>query len=114
MHLIASRVYPFTDFQSLEERQARDLLFRTDAGSFVLHLSSSHIQDGSSGSAQLPFSSHLDQQRPRGFWDRVGIVIGHTRFIPTADEPPSSFYRWMSQMEVLLKRSRLFVQSRCW
>ena len=45
MHLIASRVYPFTDYQSLEERQARDSLFRTDTGAFVLHLSSSHLQD---------------------------------------------------------------------
>jgi len=41
MQLIASRIYPFIDSQSLEEHQARDSLFRTDDGAFVLHLSSS-------------------------------------------------------------------------
>jgi hypothetical protein len=39
MQLLASRTYPFID-ESLEEQQARDTLFRTDAGAFVLHLSS--------------------------------------------------------------------------
>lgn len=42
MQLLASRMYPFIDSDSLEERQARDSLLRTDDGSFVLHLSSSH------------------------------------------------------------------------
>jgi hypothetical protein len=41
MQLLASRTYPFIDSQSLEEHQARDSLFRTDSGAFVLHLSSS-------------------------------------------------------------------------
>ena len=42
MQLLASRTYPFIDSESLEEHQARDLLFRIDGGAFVLHLSSSH------------------------------------------------------------------------
>ena len=42
MQLLASRTYPFIDSESLEEHQARDSLFRTDGGAFVLHLSSSH------------------------------------------------------------------------
>ncbi len=42
MQLLASRTYPFIDFESLEEHQARDTLFRTDDGAFVLHLSSSY------------------------------------------------------------------------
>jgi hypothetical protein len=42
MQLIASRMYPFIDSESLEEHKARDSLFRTNAGAFVLHLSSSH------------------------------------------------------------------------
>jgi hypothetical protein len=42
MQLLASRMYPFIDSESLEEHQARDTLFRTSAGAFVLHLSSSH------------------------------------------------------------------------
>jgi hypothetical protein len=41
MQLLASRTYPFIDSESLEENQARDSLFRTDRGAFVLHLSSS-------------------------------------------------------------------------
>jgi hypothetical protein len=43
MQLLASRTYPFIDSGSLEEHQARDSLFRTDDGAFVLHLSSSHM-----------------------------------------------------------------------
>jgi hypothetical protein len=42
MQLLASRTYPFIDSESLKEYQARDTLFRTDDGAFVLHLSSSH------------------------------------------------------------------------
>ena len=42
MQLLASRTYPVIDSESLEEWQARDSLFRTDSGAFVLHLSSSH------------------------------------------------------------------------
>ena len=42
MQLLASRTYPFIDSGSLEEHQARDTLFRTDDGAFVLHFSSSH------------------------------------------------------------------------
>jgi hypothetical protein len=42
MQLLASRTYPYIDFESLEEHQARDSLFRTDNDAFVLHLSSSH------------------------------------------------------------------------
>ena len=45
MQLLASRTYPFIDSDSLEERQARDSLFRTDNGAFVLHLSSSHTSN---------------------------------------------------------------------
>jgi hypothetical protein len=43
MQLLASRTYLFIDSESLEEHQARDSLFRTDNGAFVLHLSSSHM-----------------------------------------------------------------------
>jgi hypothetical protein len=42
MQLLASRTYSFIHSESLEEHQARDSLFRTDGGAFVLHLSSSH------------------------------------------------------------------------
>jgi hypothetical protein len=42
MQLLALRTYPFIDSESLEEHQARDSLFRTDDGAFVLHMSSSH------------------------------------------------------------------------
>jgi hypothetical protein len=42
MQLLASRTYPFIDSESREEHQARDSLFRTDSGGFVLHLSSGH------------------------------------------------------------------------
>jgi len=41
MQLLASRTYPFIDSETLEEHQARDSLFRTDSGAFVLHMSSS-------------------------------------------------------------------------
>jgi hypothetical protein len=46
MQLLASRTYPFIDFESLEEHQARDSLFRADNGAFVLHLSSSCALNG--------------------------------------------------------------------
>jgi hypothetical protein len=41
MQLLSSQTYPFIDSESLDEHQARDSLFRTDNGAFVLHLSSS-------------------------------------------------------------------------
>jgi hypothetical protein len=41
MDLLVSRTYPFLDSQSLVEYQARDTLFRTPDGAFILHLSSS-------------------------------------------------------------------------
>jgi hypothetical protein len=41
MELLVSRTYPFIDSQSLAEHQARDSLFRTPDGAFLLHLSSS-------------------------------------------------------------------------
>jgi hypothetical protein len=41
MDLLVSRAYPFFDFQSLVEHQARDTLFRMPDGAFLLHLSSS-------------------------------------------------------------------------
>jgi hypothetical protein len=47
MQLLASRTYPFINFESLEEHQARDSLFQTDTGAFVLHLSSSHMPNDS-------------------------------------------------------------------
>lgn len=37
--LVASRTYPFIDFDALVERHARDTLCRMPDGSFVLHLS---------------------------------------------------------------------------
>ena len=40
MELLSSRSYPFIDSQSLVECQARDSLFRTHDGAFLLHLSS--------------------------------------------------------------------------
>lgn len=42
MQLIASRNYPFLDSESLEEHQACDSLFRTDDGTFLLYIASSH------------------------------------------------------------------------
>ena len=41
MDLLASRIYPFIDSRSLVEHRARDTLFRTPGGTFILHLSSS-------------------------------------------------------------------------
>jgi hypothetical protein len=40
MDLLVSRVYPFIDSESLVEYRARDTLFRTLDGRFLLHLSS--------------------------------------------------------------------------
>ena len=41
MELLVSRTYSFIDIQSFVEHQARDSLFRTADGTFLLHLSSS-------------------------------------------------------------------------
>jgi hypothetical protein len=69
MQLLASRMYPFIDSESLEEHQARDTLFRTSAGAFVLHLSSSHRPNAGDrlGMAQLPCRVDMDQQQPEDF-----------------------------------------------
>jgi hypothetical protein len=40
MDLLVSRIYPFIDSESLVEYRARDSLFRTADGRFLLHLSS--------------------------------------------------------------------------
>ena len=40
MDLLVSRIYPFVDSESLVEYRARDSLFRTADGRFLLHLSS--------------------------------------------------------------------------
>jgi hypothetical protein len=40
MDLLVSRIYPFIDSESLVEYRARDTLFRTADGGFLLHLSS--------------------------------------------------------------------------
>jgi hypothetical protein len=40
MQLLASRIVPFVDSQSLEERTAREALFRSSEGEYVLYLSS--------------------------------------------------------------------------
>ena len=40
MDLLVSRIYPFIDSKSLVEHRARDSLFRTADGRFLLHLSS--------------------------------------------------------------------------
>jgi hypothetical protein len=42
MELVVSRTYPFIDSRSLAEHSARDTLFRTGDGTFLLHLSSSN------------------------------------------------------------------------
>ena len=39
MKLIASRIIPFIDGSSLEERSGREALFRADDGGYVLYLS---------------------------------------------------------------------------
>lgn len=39
MKLIASRVIPFIDGSSLEERRGREALFRAEDGGYVLYLS---------------------------------------------------------------------------
>ncbi len=57
MQLLASRTYPYIDFESLEEHQARDSLFRTDNDAFVLHFE----RRRPSGMAQLPFRVDMDQ-----------------------------------------------------
>jgi hypothetical protein len=38
MQLVASRSYPFLDSLSLEERTARDCLFRVAGGTFLLYM----------------------------------------------------------------------------
>jgi hypothetical protein len=40
MHLLASREYPVTDYQTLAEFTGRERLFRAVNGAFLLHLSS--------------------------------------------------------------------------
>lgn len=45
VELIVSRTYPFIDSEALAERQARDTLFRTPDGSFLLHLSNDKAAD---------------------------------------------------------------------
>ena len=45
VELIVSRTYPFIDSETLVERQARDTLFRTSDGSFLLHLSDDKAAD---------------------------------------------------------------------
>jgi hypothetical protein len=58
-------MYPFIDSESLEEHEARDSLFRTNAGAFVLHLSSSHGPNVGDRLvwAQLPCCVDMDQQQ---------------------------------------------------
>jgi hypothetical protein len=41
LKLIASRIIPFIDCGSLQERSAREALFRDEGGAFVLYLSDS-------------------------------------------------------------------------
>jgi hypothetical protein len=41
LKLIASRIIPFIDCGSLQERSAREALFRDEDGAFVLYLSDS-------------------------------------------------------------------------
>jgi len=48
LKLIASRIIPFIDCGSLQERSAREALFRHEDGAFVLYLSDS---DGFCGDA---------------------------------------------------------------
>ena len=45
VELIVSRTYPFIDSEALVERQARDTLFRTSDGSFLLHLANDEVAD---------------------------------------------------------------------
>ena len=40
MQLICSRIYPFLDTQTLEERQARDTLLKIGENEFLLHMMS--------------------------------------------------------------------------
>lgn len=46
LKLIASRIIPFIDGSSLEQRRAREALFRGDDGGFVLYLSDSDSLSG--------------------------------------------------------------------
>ena len=46
MKLIASRIIPFIDGSSLEERTGREALFRDEDGGFVLYLSDSDSLSG--------------------------------------------------------------------
>lgn len=46
MKLIASRIIPFIDGDSLEERSGREALFRGEDGGFVLYLSDSDSLSG--------------------------------------------------------------------
>jgi hypothetical protein len=41
LKLIASRIIPFIDCDSLQERSAREALFRREDGAFILYLSDS-------------------------------------------------------------------------
>ena len=40
MHLVATRKFPFLAAQTLNERQARDSLFRVGENEFLLHMTS--------------------------------------------------------------------------
>ena len=46
MQLIAARTIPFVDSNSLEERRAREALFRGEDGSFFLYLTAGDISRG--------------------------------------------------------------------
>jgi hypothetical protein len=46
LKLIASRIIPFIDGSSLEERTGREALFRDEDGGFVLYLSDSDSLSG--------------------------------------------------------------------
>ena len=46
MKLIASRIIPFIDGSSLEERSGREALFRAEDGGYVLYLSDSDSLSG--------------------------------------------------------------------
>jgi hypothetical protein len=46
LQLIAARTIPFVDSNSLEERRAREALFRGEDGSFFLYLTAGDISRG--------------------------------------------------------------------
>ena len=75
MQLLASRIVPFIDSQSLEQRTAREALFRNGEGEYVLYLSGgAGLADAEERLICLDARNALiwineEAEAPGSFWD---------------------------------------------